>query len=77
MLEALYQKKAELENLIDSRNEEIVRLEAEVEGYEAKLGIVEEMIADELNKQPKTIEEAPIEEVKDETVVICCGTTTI
>lgn len=77
MLEALYQKKAELENLIDSHNEEIVRLEAEVEGYEAKLGIVEEMIADELNKQPKTIEEDPIKEVKDETVVICCGTTTI
>ena len=72
MINALNAKKKEIESLIDNRNESIGKLEAEVKSYEAKLAIVDEMIADEL-KKTETVEAVPVVDIaKDETVVIRC-----
>lgn len=78
MLEALYRKKQDVMESIDYFNREIERAKADAEYCKVRLAVIEEMIAEELEKQPNTIiedpiKEAPVDEVSldsDEIVVI-------
>ena len=69
MINALNRKKKELEDLIESYNTEIAKIEVERESVEDKLAIVDEMIAEEQSK----IVLAKEEKVSEEPVVISYG----
>ena len=74
MLDALNCKKKELEAVIDNCNAKIAKFEVDRESAEKKLALVNEMIDEELSKQPPveadTVETDKVETEESEKIIL-------